>query len=146
MALKDFIQKGVISCEMGTPIFDVARTMDSENVGAVVVMGEGTPRGIVTDRDLVIRGLARKIDLETTIVDDVMTPAVECIDENESLSGALRTMKRGGVRRIVVLGEGGMATALLSFDDLFNLLAQQMNDLREIVMPLDSKIAEKSAA
>jgi hypothetical protein len=54
-------------------------------------------------------------------------------------------MKNGNVRRIVVVNESGSATSVLSFNDLFSLVAEEIGVLKELGRPTDNRI-ERDAA
>lgn len=146
MPLKDIVQTGLVSCPLGTPVLEIAKLMDTENVGAVLVTEKGKAAGIVTDRDLVLRCVVKQLDPESTTVEEVMTPVVETISENQGIYEAIHTLKNGVVRRVVVVDEGGMPTGLLSFDDLFELIAEEISALKDVVQPENAKIVAQTAA
>jgi CBS domain-containing protein len=126
-------------------VWEVAKKMQEQEVGAVLITSEGKPRGIVTDRDLVLRCLVKKLDPELTTVEEVMTPSVETIAESEGLFGAIRALQRGSVRRIVIVDEAGSPCSLLSFDDVFEVLAEELGYLKDVVKPTSTKIQTTAA-
>lgn len=140
MALRNYVRENLVSCSLDTPVLEVAKMMDEQNVGAVLVLNEGKSAGIVTDRDIAIRGVAKNKNVELVTVEEIMTPAVETVSEDQGIAGAIRAMKYGMVRRIVVTNASGAPTAVLSFDDLFGLLADEMKDLATVVKPFDAKL------
>ena len=76
----------MVTTQPGTSSRDVARQMRSESVGCVVVVeGSGAPIGLVTDRDLTRRVVAKGLDPDATRVEDVMTAPVVVADASESL-------------------------------------------------------------
>lgn len=139
MPLRNIVKSKLVSCRVDTPVCDIAQMMDSENVGAVLIVEENKPVGIVTDRDLTIRCLARRLDPAVTTAREVMTSTVETVSEDQGIFTAIRAMKNGMVRRIAIVNEAGSVTTLLSFDDLFTLVADEIQDLRDLIRPSDAK-------
>jgi CBS domain-containing protein len=95
-----------------------ADRMRSTTVGLLPVTSCGRLVGVVTDRDLAVRGLARNRDARSTPVRVVMTPEVISCLPDEDLSGAVALMARHGVRRLVVIDHDGQLAGVLSIDDL----------------------------
>lgn len=145
MSIASIVREKLISCAPDTLVCEVAKIMESEDVGAVLILNAGKPIGIVTDRDLTTRCVARCLNVELTTIEEVMTPVVETILETEGIYSAIRAMRNGSIRRIVAVDEAGKATRVISFDDLFSLVAQEINDLKELVQPFDSKIEQTAA-
>jgi CBS domain-containing protein len=73
--------------------------------------------GIVTDRDIVVRGVAEGRDADSTQVSDVCTSGVETIDPSASVDDALRLMREHDIRRLPVT-KNGRPVGILSLGDL----------------------------
>jgi CBS domain-containing protein len=99
------------------PIVDAARTMRDSDIGDVVVMDGGQVGGIVTDRDIVVRGVAEGRDPESTAVSEVCTTGIETIDPDASVDDALRLMREHDIRRLPVT-KNGRPVGILSLGDL----------------------------
>ncbi|WP_225101688.1 CBS domain-containing protein [Streptomyces sp. CoH27] len=106
---------------------EVIREMAVSAVGSVLVVEDGLLRGIVTDRDLAVRGLGGGLDREAR-VDEVMSERVVTVDADADLQVAYRTFSRTGVRRLPVL-DGGCVVGVLTVDDLFLDVFQRLGDL-----------------
>jgi CBS domain-containing protein len=98
-------------------IVDAARTMRDSDIGDVVVMDGGQVSGIVTDRDIVVRGVADGRDAESTVVSEVCTTGIETIDPDASVDDALRLMREHDIRRLPVT-KNGRPIGILSLGDL----------------------------
>ena len=104
--------------EPGASLVDVAKHMRDGDVGAVVVVREGSPVGIITDRDIVVRAVADGRDPSSVTVSDVIgTDALVTIDLNEQATQAAQLMREHDIRRIVVV-QGGRAVGIVSIGDL----------------------------
>jgi len=99
-------------------ILDAARLISKHNIGAVPIYDkdENDCIGLVTDRDIVIRGLAAERDLNTK-VSEVMTEGVLYVDANDDISKAASLMKEKKVRRLLVK-ENNKFVGLISLGDL----------------------------
>jgi CBS domain-containing protein len=99
------------------PIIEAARIMRDSDIGDVVVMDAGQVSGIVTDRDIVVRGLAEGRDADSTTVSEVCTTGVETIAPDASVDDALRQMREHDIRRLPVT-KNGRPVGILSLGDL----------------------------
>ena len=95
-----------------------ARLLSRHNLGALPVCGsDGGLRGIVTDRDIIIRCVAASEDPAKVPVRDIMTRDVETIAPSDDLAEAARRMARQQVRRLPVT-EGCKVVGMVSLGDL----------------------------
>lgn len=116
----------VVTATSQETVLAVAKRMEEHNVGAVVIVKPSSePIAIVTDRDIVLRGVARALDPATTPVAVVMTREVRTVDEATPIEQAVRTMAGAGARRLVVTGSGGKLVGMLSLDDVTQLLVEE---------------------
>ncbi len=92
-----------------------ARLMDLHHVDAVVVTEGGSPAGLVTERDLVVRGLARGRSADAPLW-TVMTPVPVTIDAVADAAEAFRLMRERALHRLPVVA-GGQVVAILTLDD-----------------------------
>jgi len=116
-------------------IRDAAAIMEQSGVGSVAVIDDGRLVGIVTDRDLVRRGLARDLPSDSR-VDGLMTSPVITIDADDDLHKAYAVFRANAVRRLAVVREGRFV-GTVSIDDLLVYLAADFSDL---VRPVTAEI------
>lgn len=133
MGLLSFARETVVTSPPGTPVREAAQRMKDENVGCLVVTRDGKPVGIVTDRDLVTRVVARGCDPERTSIEEVMTPDPITLDEELGLFEALEVMKDKGVRRFPVIDPGGDLSGFFTVDDVLYLLGIELSAVARIV-------------
>ena len=145
MGIGKILKKNITYCEPETKIAEVARIMKEDDVGTVLVLEAGVPKGIITDRDIVLRSVAEHLDSKTTPVERIMTRGVETVTSDQGIYDVAHKMKSASVRRIVVVDGSGNALGVLSFDDVFDLLTEELNDLREAVQPRKHKIVSEAA-
>ncbi|MBI3440214.1 MAG: CBS domain-containing protein [Proteobacteria bacterium] len=92
-----------------------AKKMESVNCGALPVGTENKLKGIITDRDIVIRALAQGRNPATEKVSGYMTEQVYACNENDTLEDASEKMHQHKVSRLVVRNHTGKVTGILSF-------------------------------
>lgn len=96
---------------------EAARIMRQEDIGDVLVVDEGKPCGIVTDRDIVVRGIAAGKDPNQTQVKEIASKDVVTLKPDASVDEAIRIMRERAIRRIPVM-EGGKPIGIVSLGDL----------------------------
>lgn len=129
--LRDIINQGVVFVEPGTKIIDVARLMEEKDVGCVLVLDNDKPRGILTDRDIVVRCLAKNIDVSDCSIENVMTESVDSVKDTDGIFDCIEHMRKAGVRRIPVVDSSGKAIGIVSFGDLLAVLSKEFYDLAQ---------------
>lgn len=131
----------MVTCQPDARIADVAKQMADEDVGAVLVMDEDSdkPRGMITDRDIVVRCLAKNLDMNDTTVENVLSESLATVKDTDGIFDCIRTMKEAGVRRLPVVDESGKAVGMISFGDLVGLLSREFSELTEKTCPLGTK-------
>ncbi|WP_163530364.1 CBS domain-containing protein [Halobacillus ihumii] len=115
--VKDVMTSDVSVCQTSDTLFDAASMMKQENVGAVPICDEsGHLMGMVTDRDLVIRGYADK-NPDSTPIQQVMSEHLYHISPDTTLEEAGKKMAEHQVRRLPVV-ENGKLTGIIALGDL----------------------------
>jgi signal-transduction protein with cAMP-binding, CBS, and nucleotidyltransferase domain len=108
-------------------IRDAARIMEEAGVGALAVIEGEQLVGIVTDRDLVRRGMARDLPADARI-DAVMTAPVVTIDADADLHDTFVVFRTHAVRRLALV-RAGQFVGMITVDDLLIDLAADLSDL-----------------
>lgn len=132
MPIKDLARSDTVTADPDTPVTDLAATMDAENVGSVVITTNGSPAGIVTDRDLTVRVLGAENDPTEQTAEDVMTSDLCTVDPNTGFYEAATVMAENSVRRLPVC-EGDTLVGIITADDLTELLADEQQLLGNII-------------
>jgi CBS domain-containing protein len=120
MKVKEIMTSAPAVCGPDTPIEEVARTMVGRDCGAVPVVAAGDRRlaGIITDRDIVVRGVAEGRNPLTLKASDCMTASVFTIDENASLDDCTDLMESKKVRRLPVVSSSGALVGIVAQADV----------------------------
>jgi signal-transduction protein with cAMP-binding, CBS, and nucleotidyltransferase domain len=117
-------------------ITQAAQEMDRLAVGALVVVEpSGRPAGIVTDRDLVVRAVARRADPEAR-VDSVMTTDLVVLTPDADLREAFRIFERHALRRLPLVADD-VVVGMLTMDDL---VVDVTADLARLTRPVTAQV------
>ncbi|MFC7441305.1 CBS domain-containing protein [Laceyella putida] len=137
--LRDIMSKNVTSVRPQENVFSVARKMREQNIGMVPVMENGQLKGIVTDRDLVTRGIAQKKP-NSGNVGDIMSTNIVCGTPDMSVAEAAQLMAEAQVRRLPVV-ENNQVVGVVSLGDMAveqpyqNEAGQALNEISETHNP-----------
>ncbi len=131
MLVKDVMTSPVITVREDEPVSKVAQLMDQQNIGCVIVTSrDGKPLGIITERDLVIRVLAKKAESDELLAKNVMTSPLITVNPDETLSNVARTMSRLNIRRLVVMYRGNMV-GIISSKDILAVMPELIEIMHE---------------
>jgi CBS domain-containing protein len=137
MSVNHILNPNVATATADQSIVEAAVLMRQEHVGDLVVVqrrGEAqVPIGIITDRDIVVTVVAKRVASDSVTVGDAMTRNVLTVREDSSLEFALREMRRYGVRRAPVVRANGDLVGVIAVDDLIQHLAVQLTRLADLI-------------
>jgi CBS domain-containing protein len=122
----------VVSVRADAPVQAAIAAMKEHAVGCVAVTGEsGEPVGLLTDRDVALRAIARGADCSTTPVSAVMSsPAIAC-NSTVPLEQIVEAMRTHAVRRVLIKRDGRL-TGMVTFDDLIAAFGDELHSLGEV--------------
>ncbi len=133
MSLSRIGSRNVVIVAPDATALDAVRRMAERNVGSVVVVGDGKPVGILTDRDVVLRLVAKGLDPARTRVADVMSRPLATVTDEGGLSEAAACMREHGVRRLPIVGAGGLLIGIVTLDDIVFHVARAEGDLADVI-------------
>lgn len=133
MSVRRFEQE-VVRVMADEPVVEVARRMRAARVGSVVVVRDGKPLGILTDRDLALRVVAEGRDPRGLVARDVMTYDPVTLTRAMGIESASRLMREHGVRRIPIVDDDGELVGIVTADDLMSLFARELADTAEALL------------
>lgn len=116
--VRDFMTTNPESVSERDSIRDVARIMKEEDTGVVPVVDGKKVIGLITDRDIVVRGLAEGRDIEKLRVNEVMTKNVRSIREDTPVNEALDLMANAEIRRLPVVNDSQELVGIVSIGDI----------------------------
>lgn len=99
-------------------IRDAARIMKEQDTGVVPVVDGKKIIGLITDRDIVVRGLAEGKDLGSARVNELMTKHVRSVNEDTTVDEALNLMSSAEIRRVPVVNRNDELVGIVSLGDI----------------------------
>jgi len=128
MRVGECCKRDVVTAGPDTTIEQAARLMRMHHAGAIVVVSGGNgsrqPAGIVTDRDLVVEGLAGETPIALLTLGAIMNADLLTAGADDGLWETLERMSVRGVRRMPVVGPGNVLEGILCVDDVAQLLVE----------------------
>src|SRR5262249_46950142 len=118
MKVRDIMTRNVTVVRPDSTLQEAADRMKELNVGPMPVCDGSRLVGMLTDRDIAVRGVAEGHDPWTDKVRDVMTPEVVYCFEDQEVEEAAHVMKEKQVRRLLVLDHGKNLVGIVSLGDL----------------------------
>ena len=119
MRVKDAMHKGVDWVSPDTPVSELAKLMRDHDVGAIPIGENDRLVGMVTDRDIVCKGLAQdNFNASGTTARDVMTAEIHCCRDDDDLAKAVRHMDELKVRRLPVINKSKRMVGILTLGDV----------------------------
>ena len=127
MKVKEAMHKGVEWVGLDTPVTELAKLMCTQNIGAIPIGENDRLIGMVTDRDIVCKGLAEDdFDPGRATARDVMTPGIHCCSDDDDLAKAVRHMEELKVRRLPVINKSKRMIGILSLGDVSGLTSSDL--------------------
>jgi len=118
MHVKDIMSREVEVIHSNIPLRAAAEKMKNLDVGMLPVRDADRLVGMLTDRDIVIRGIAGGLDPSKTEVKDVLTPDVIYCFEDAEVGEAAKLMQEKQIRRLIVLNRDKRLAGIVSIGDL----------------------------
>ena len=126
MTIADVMTKSVISVDASITITEAGKMMEDAKVGAVIVMENNTPVGIVTDRDFAVKVIAHAYNVSTPVKQIMSSPLIS-INSDESVRTAADLMHDRGMRKLPVIDDENVV-GIITATDIVNLLAVCVED------------------
>ena len=126
MTIADVMSKSVISVDASITVNEAAKMMEDAKVGAVIVMENNTPVGIVTDKDFAIKIVAHAYQI-TTPIKQIMSSPLFSISSDEPIRTAADLMHDRGIRKLPVIDDEKVV-GIITATDIVNLLAVCVED------------------
>ena len=115
--IADVMTPNPVTLSADASVVEAALVMRDNDIGDVIVCDDQTVCGIVTDRDLVVRALAERVDPEQVALRDICTKQVTTVQPDTSVDEAVKLMRENALRRLPVV-DGLRPVGVVSLGDL----------------------------
>jgi len=131
MLVRDVMSSPVITMDEDETTNKAAANMDMHDLGAVIVTNKaGKSIGIITERDLVIRVIAKNLKPDTVKAKEIMTTPLVTVEPEATISDAARRMTRLDIRRLVVIYKGNLV-GIISSKDILGVMPELIEIMQE---------------
>jgi CBS domain-containing protein len=131
MLVKDVMSSPVVTADEDETSNNIASAMDKDDLGCVIVTNKaGKSIGIITERDLAIRVIAKNAKPDTVKAKDIMTTPLVTIEPEATISEAARRMNRLDIRRLGVFYKGNLV-GIVSSKDLLGVMPELIEIMQE---------------
>ena len=119
-SVKDIMTKDVVTVESNKTVFEAAELMSTKELGCLIVVIKAFPVGIITERDIVRRIVAKRSSLDVKVT-EVMTRTLITVEPDTSLREAARVMSTNKIRRLPVLKDNKLVGIVVASDFVRNV-------------------------
>jgi len=134
MLVRDAITREVHFATPRQNLGDVARRMITEDIGFMPVIEDGRLVGVVTDRDMAVRGFTDNMSGANLVRDVMSIDAAHCLDEDD-VGAAVKTMTELKIRRLPVLDRDERLVGVIALADLISFEPAAVAALKTIMTP-----------
>ena len=138
MKIKDIMTSNLDFVSSDDTIRKAASEMERLNIGALPVKKDGKTAGIITDRDIVVRTIAKGFDPEQTRVTEAFTEGVISCNKDDDVQIAIDLMEDKQIRRVLVTDTEGNVTGIVALGDI------GVNMQKEMAGEVLQKVSEPS--
>lgn len=137
MRVGEYCNREVVVVDEEKSVTEAAAIMRQYHVGDVVICktqyGKQIPVGIITDRDVALEIVAKRIDPDNIRVGDAMSFDLTTVNEHDDLMHVIEVMRDKGIRRVPVIDSDEALVGILTVDDIVDLLSEVLVDLAHLV-------------
>lgn len=135
----------VVTIEPAASLADAARLMEEANIGMLPVVEDGDVKGIITDRDIVVRAIAREADVSTTPVGECLSAGVVCANPEWTTEQAMSMMAEAQVGRLPVVDEENRLVGVVTLSSMA-FRAPNKGEALETARQVSRRSARRSVA
>ncbi|PSP40353.1 hypothetical protein BRC66_04060 [Halobacteriales archaeon QH_2_66_30] len=132
VSIDDVIQTDVVTAQPDAPLTEVAERLESEDVGAIVLVEDEEPAGLVTDRKIAL-SIDEFDDPSETTAEEIATDDLVTGTTTLTVFEVLNRMNDDDIRRLPVVDEDGTLKGIVTLDDLLVLLATELEKAASII-------------
>jgi len=114
--VRDIMNKNVITIEQNSTVLDATRLLKEKDISFLVIVRDGNPVGVVSERDIVRRLAAEDRQASKVSLSEIMSPKFRWVEPTAEIETAVQKMLNYNIRRLVVLENGKLAGVITQTD------------------------------
>jgi CBS domain-containing protein len=142
--VREIMVKEVVTIEPSASLTDAARAMEDANIGMLPVVQDGKVLGVITDRDIVVRAVAREADPASTAVGDCLSINAIVAHPDWTTERAMQTMAQAQVGRLPVLDDDERLVGVVTLSSMA-FRAPEKGEALEAAQEVSRRSAKRSA-
>lgn len=115
--VREIMTRAPVALRSSQPVTEAAKVMREHGIGTVLIVDDGQLKGLVTDRDIVVRAIAEVRDPAVTLVGEICSPDPITVAPDDDADTVVQRMRERAVRRVPVV-EDGHPVGVLSIGDM----------------------------
>jgi CBS domain-containing protein len=144
MLVKDVMSSPAVTVDENAPANKVAELMVKHDYGCIIVTSkQAKPMGIITERDLVVRVMAKNVKPDTVKAKGVMTSPLMTIEPDVTINEAAKRMSKLNIRRLGVVYRGQLV-GIVSSKDILAVMPELLETIQEKAMMEGENMAEEA--
>lgn len=120
------------TAQKDTSIKDLARTMDDEGIGDLIIVEDDEPVGIVTDRDIALK-VGRNDDFSSLTAADLISEDLVTISADAEDIELTKKLAEGKVRRLPVVNDDGSLQGIVTLDDVVATIGEELDNIATVI-------------
>lgn len=132
LQVEDVMVEEVVTTEEDTTVMQAVKIMNKLEIGCLIVVIKGKPAGILTERDLLRRVLAKSKNPKKTLVSQVMTKPLVFGKPHMEVEEAVKLMFKMKIKKLPVVGKNGQLTGLITLTDLVRFQPQMISIIKKL--------------
>ncbi|KEI35841.1 CBS domain-containing protein [Allofrancisella frigidaquae] len=121
MKIANLMTKEPITLNESATVLEAVKEMEESNCGILPIVDDDKDiKGVITDRDIIVRAIAKNKNLEKTCITEVMSKNPVFCEEEDSLQHAVSQMTRHNIRRVLIKNKNGAFCGILSLIDVIH--------------------------
>ena len=132
LQVEDVMVEKVVTAEEDTTVMQAVKIMNKLEIGCLIVMRKGKPAGILTERDLLRRVLAKSKNPKKTLVSQVMTKPLVFGKPHMEVEEAVKLMFKMKIKKLPIVGKNGQLAGLITLTDLVRFQPQMISIIKKL--------------
>jgi CBS domain-containing protein len=132
LQVEDVMVEEVVTTEEDTTVMQAVKIMNKLEIGCLIVVRKGKPAGILTERDLLRRVLAKSKNPKKTLVSEVMTKPLVFGKPHMEVEEAVKLMFKMKIKKLPVVGKNGQLAGLITLTDLVRFQPQMISIIKKL--------------
>lgn len=136
IVLREIMTQDIFILDITSTALEVAQAMKDNNIGSIIVSKDGNPTGIITERDIVHKVMAKDVKPSTMLAEEIMSSPIITVKSSTDVIKASEIMVKSGIRRLGVTNGDDEITGIVTDRDILTV-APGLNTILEDLIEMN---------